>query len=79
MLVKEMSRVLGYYYGAIQRLGLSENIDLLAGIGSITGLGIGWAVSKQIRLTSMLIVPTMFAKEGRLWLTTFTYTLLLTG
>lgn len=58
---------------------LSKEIDLIVGIGAVTGLGVGWAISKQLRATSMLIVPTMFTREGRFWLTSFTYSLLLTG
>ena len=45
----------------------------------MAGMGIGWAISKQIRTASVLVLPTMFTREGRFWLTSFTYTLLLTG
>ena len=68
-----------YYYCGVHRLKLRREIDLIIGAGVVIGLGVGWAVSKQIRATSVLIVPTLFTRQGKFWLTSFTYTLLLTG
>ena len=69
----------GYYYVVIHRLELRRELDLVIGAGVVTCIGLGWAVSKQIRNTSMLILPSMFTKEGRFWLTTIAYSLLLSG
>lgn len=63
----------------IHRLELRMELDLVFGIGVTAGIGIGWAASKQIRAASMLIVPSLFTREGRFWVTTFTYSLLLKG
>lgn len=69
----------GYYYGAIHRLQLRREVDVTVGAGIISLITLGFAVSKQVRCTSLLILPTMFTKEGRFWLSTLVYGLLLAG
>jgi len=63
----------------IQKLTLSKEIDMILGFLSVAAFGLGWASSIQVRCTSVLIIPSMFTKEGRFYLSTLVYTLLLTG
>lgn len=71
--------MIGYYYAGVHRLQLRREVDLVVGTGVVSGVAVGWAMSQQVRATSLLIIPTMFTKEGRLWLTTYSYTLILEG
>ncbi|XP_067942063.1 uncharacterized protein [Watersipora subatra] len=69
----------GYYYAIVHRLELPSTIDKALGIGVVASLGIGWAISRQIRASSILVLPSIFTREGRFMLTAISYTLLLTG
>lgn len=64
---------------AIHRLDLSPSVDVVVGSSVVFITSVGFAVSKRVRCTAMLMLPSMFTKEGRLWLSTLTYELILTG
>ena len=69
----------GYYYFSLRSLDLGAELDSIVQTMVVTAIAIGFTLSKQIRCTLCLVFPTVFTREGRFWLSTITYSLLLSG
>ena len=73
--------LLGYaFYGVVVvKIGMPEKPSKLVGIIFGLGLALGNACSVQIRCISWLLLPTLFSKRGRSYVSTFAVALLLLG